>query len=137
VFVMLAAAALGCPSLTTPDMSVTIWQGTLIPAPAQAGLEGQVAVVAQAGGTQIGIGLTGAEPGATYAWGVWRHTCAAPGGPVGVADDYPVLAVNDSGAASGDTSLGLRFSSDSTYHVELRQSVTDTSRIACGNLVLQ
>lgn len=132
IFSLLAA---GCVDLNTPGTKVLTWQGTLVGSLSHPDLTGQVAAAAQgAGGTDVGIGIAGALPGAVHVWGVGSGSCAAPGTLIGTSTDYPLLAVTDSGKASADTHLTTRFSADSTYHGELRQSTSDTTRIACGNL---
>lgn len=126
----------GCVDLSSsPGTQVVTWQGTLVPDLSHPDLAGQVAAAAQgATGTDVGIGITGATPGAVHAWGVWSGSCAAPGTPIGISDDYPLLAVDDSGKASAQTHLITRLSADSTYHGELLQSSSNATRIACGNL---
>ncbi len=134
---LLAALLAGCPNLNIVTTKVHIWQAQLIPDPTHADLSGQVAAVAQGAGTNVGIGITGATPGNEHTWGIRLGTCRTPRGLAGRVDDYPTLAVTDSGTAQSESRLGVEFSPDSAYHAELRESVTDSSRIACGNLVLQ
>lgn len=127
--------AAGCVDLNTPSTQVVTWQGTLVPDLSRPDLAGQVAAAAQgASGTDVGIGISGAVPGAVHVWGIWTGTCAAPGALIGADTDYPLLAVTDSGKATAETHLTTRFSVDSTYHAELLLSASDNSRIACGNL---
>jgi hypothetical protein len=95
-------------------------------------LGGQVAAVSQLDGTSVGIGITGAEAGATLAWGIRAGTCLAPGPQLGPDSDYPALLPGLSGSASAETRLGPRLSPQNTYHAELRAA--DASRIACGDL---
>jgi hypothetical protein len=72
-----------------------------------------------------------------HTWRVRLSTCAAPGEAIGPQSDYPELVVDEGRDASAEAHLGPRLTRDSTYHVEVRQSATDTSRIACGDLQLQ
>jgi hypothetical protein len=124
-----------CVDVNTPGTQVVTWQGTLVPVLSHPDLAGQVAAAAQgASGTDVGIGISGAGPGAVHAWGVGSGTCAAPGALLGASTDYPLLAADDSGKAAAQTHLITRLSADSAYHGELWQSATDTTRIACGNL---
>jgi hypothetical protein len=134
---ILCLAGASCVNLTTQDNPVTTWEGQLAPSLSHPDLAGQVAAAVQLGGTDVGIGITGAAPEAVHVWGLWSGSCTTPGGLIGTGDDYPLLAVGDSGKASAETHLGTRLSADSAYHAELRLSVTDTSRIACGNLQKQ
>jgi hypothetical protein len=133
--VVLALVAAACVDLNTQDNTVTTWQAQLAPDISHPDLAGQVAAAVQLGGTDVGIGISGAAAGAAHVWGLWSGTCRAPRTLLGTDTDYPVLAVGDSGKASAETRLGIRLSTDSTYHAELRQSVTDSTRIACGELL--
>ncbi len=128
---LLAAA---CVDLNSHNTAVTTWEGQLAPDLAHPDLAGQVAAAVQLGGTDVGIAITGAAPQAVHVWGLWSGSCLAPGALVGTGDDYPLLAVSDSGKASAETHLRTELSKDSTYHAELRLSASDSSRIACGNL---
>jgi len=133
-FAVLPLLAAGCVELTPQDTEVTAWEAQLIPGLSRPDLAGQVAAAVQAGGTDAGIGITGAAPGDVHTWGLWAGTCTATGNLIGLGEDYPTLAVSDSGKATAETHLGPRLSADSSYHAELRESATDTTRIACGNL---
>jgi hypothetical protein len=133
-FCVVCLLTAGCVDLNTQDTSVTTWEGQLAPDPAHPDLSGQVAAAVQLGGTDAGIGIAGAAPNAAHLWGLWSGSCTRPGSLIGTSDDYPVLAVGDSGKASAETRLGVRLSSDSTYHAELLESAAAPNRIACGNL---
>jgi hypothetical protein len=126
--------AAGCVELTPNDTPVTTWEADLVPDVTHPDLVGQVAAAVQLGGTDVGIGIEGATPGASHLWGVRSGSCGTPGALLGTSQDYPVLAVSDSGKATAETHVGSGLSADGAYHAELRESATDTSRIACGNL---
>lgn len=130
-----ALLAAACVDLNSSNSQVVTWEAHLVPELTHPDLTGQVAAAAQgAGGTDLGIGIEGAAPGAAHLWGVWSGTCGAPGGLLGSSEDYPALAVNDSGTASTETHIGPRLLVDSSYHAELRESASNATRIACGNL---
>jgi hypothetical protein len=114
---------------------VTIWETQLAPDVAYPDVSGQAAAVSDASGTTVGVGIDGASPGAQLGWGLALGSCGTPGQQVGADALYPVLAVSDSGTAASDTHLGTRLSLGSTYHVEVRVSAADPSRVACGDLV--
>jgi len=133
--VLLALLAAACVDLNSQDNTVTTWQGQLAPDLSHPDLAGQVAAAVQLGGTDVGIGISGADLGAAHVWGLWTGSCRTPGNLIGISTAYPVLAVGDSGKATAQTHLGTKLSTDSTYHAELRQSVTDSTRIACGELL--
>jgi hypothetical protein len=131
---LLPFLAAACVELTPNDTPVTTWEADLVPHVSHPDLIGQVAAAVQLGGTDVGIGIEGAAPGASHLWGVRSGSCGAPGTLIGTSLDYPILVVSDSGRASAQTRLGSSLSADVSYHAELRESTTDTSRIACGNL---
>jgi hypothetical protein len=103
---------------------VVLWEAQLVAEVPD--LTGQAAAVSGAAGTDLGIGLNGAPPGAA---------CATPGEDIGLSEDYPVLEVTDLGAAAAETHLASRFRRDGTYQVEVHQNRSDTTKVACGNLV--
>lgn len=129
----LLASVVGCPSLNGPPQQNIIWETQLVPVSSEPGLGGQAAMVAQLGGTDVGIGITGAQPGATHTWQVHAGTCAAPGGGVGPPGDYPDLLVDATGGATAETHINRLLSADSSYYAEVRLSSSDTTRIACGD----
>ncbi len=131
---LLCLLAVGCVDLSTDNSPVATWEGELSPNLAYPDLAGHVAAAVQVGGTDVGISITGATPAAQHLWGLWSGSCQTPGARFGTNDDYPILAVSDSGKASAETRLRAQLSKDSTYHAELRLSATDSTRIACGNL---
>lgn len=133
----LALLFAACVDLGTVDTQVHIWKAVLTPITPRPGFRGNVGAVTQAGGTDVGIGLSGAVPGAEHVWGVWYGSCAAPGTLIGTPQAYPVLVVADSGGASADMHLGLKLPVDSTYHAEVRESAADSARVACGDLIRQ
>ncbi len=125
-----------CVNLNTNDgFDVSVWETQLAPERDYPDLSGQAAAVSRFDGTVVGIAIEGAEPGVTHAWGLRLGTCATVGPQIGPDSDYPGLAVGASGAASVETRLSPQLSVDSTYHVAVRVSATDTTRMACGDLV--
>lgn len=120
---------------STDAPSVTIWETQLQPELAYPDVGGQAAAISEPSGTSVGILVTGAEQGAAHAWGLRLGTCATPGTQIGPANDYPELAVGLEGSAETETHLGTRLSLGQTYHIGVRVSAADDSRIACGDLV--
>lgn len=117
------------------EQEVTLWETQLIAEPAHPELTGQAAAVSGPTGTDLGIGIVGAEPGAVHRWRARLGTCTAPGEQIGPSSDYPALEVDASGTAGAETHLGPRLRRDGTYQVEVHESASDTTRIACGDLV--
>lgn len=133
----LLIALAACPKLNGPAAGVTLWQAQLRADTTHRGLSGQAALAAQLGGTDAGIGISGAEPGVTLTWQVRRGDCAAPGPGVAAAGAFPDLVVGTDGAASADMRIGRVLSADTTYYAEVRDTGTDTTRILCGEFQLQ
>lgn len=119
---------------STDTPSVTIWETQLSAELAYPDLGGQAAAVSEPSGTSLGILVTGSEPGAAHAWALMTGTCAVPGTQIGPSSDYPTVSVGDTGSGEAETHLGSRLSLDQSYHVELRVSAADDSRVACGDL---
>ncbi len=126
-----AAACVG----TTAENVTSVWETQLMAELAYPGFTGQAAAVSRPGGTDVGIGIDGAEPGGAQAWSLRLGTCASPSQQIGPDGDYPELLANEFGSASADTHLALRLSIENSYNVEVRENSTDRSRIACGDLV--
>lgn len=129
-----AALPIACVDLSKNDIAPTTWQATLVPAPGYPGFAGQAAAVVSSAGTDAGIGVSGATPGATHIWALYLGDCGAPGQQIGQNGDYPVLVVSDSGTASAETVLGTELLRDGSYTVVVRVSATDSARMACGDL---
>lgn len=129
-----AAATAACVNLGDDEPSVTLWEAQLVAELGFPGLTGQAAAVSRPDGTQVGIGIDGAEPGAEHVWGLLTGSCGQPGPQVGPESDYPVLTVGASGYAEAETQLGPRLEFTGTYHVEVRVSSADPTRVACGDL---
>lgn len=125
-----------CPSLSGPTTGVTLWQATLRADSGHAGLSGQAALAAQVGGTDAGIGIAGATPGATLTWQVRVGDCVAPGPGVAALAAFPVLTVGSGGDANATMHIGRLLSADTAYYAEVRQA-TDSTRILCGEFQLQ
>ena len=134
LLILAAAGAAACVG-PTDDGTVTLWDTQLVAEQAYPGLTGQAAAVSRLGGTAVGIEIDGAEAGGAHAWRVRLGTCASPSQQIGSNSDYPELLVDEEGSASVETHLALRLSLENTYNVEVRESSTDGSRIACGDLV--
>ena len=130
---VLATAA--CVNLGDDEPAVTIWETQLVPEFEFPDLTGQAAAVSRPDGTAAGIGISGAEPGAVHAWGLRQGSCTDPGVQVGPDTDYPELLVSLAGEADAETHLGPRLSYTGDYHVEVRVSAADPTRVACGDLV--
>lgn len=132
--ILAVAGAAACVAPTDEDPA-TVWETQLVTELAYPGLTGQAAAVSRPGGTNVGIGIDGAEPGGAQAWSLRLGTCASPSQQIGPDGDYPELLADAFGSASVDTHLARRLSIENTYIVEVRESSTDGSRIACGDLV--
>jgi len=125
-----------CVNLDTENgPAVTVWETQLVPTLDFPGLSGQAAAVSRPDGTAVGIAVNGALEGAEHAWGLREGTCSAPGLQVGPDSDYPELLVDITGSAETETHLGPRLAYDGSYHVEVRVSAADPTRVACGDLV--
>lgn len=123
-----------CVPLGDPNAAVTTWETTLAATFGYPGVTGQAAAVSRPNGTQLGVGMDGAPPGATLAWGLGLGTCDAPGAQVGPDSDYPELSVDLTGSVDAVTELGPQLATDQSYYVEVRASATDPARVACGDL---
>lgn len=132
---VLAAVGAACVDLGTEAPSVTIWETELRAELGYPDISGQAAAVSGPSVTEAGIGIQGAEPGAVHAWGVRLGSCASPGAQIGPDGGYPELEVGETGSASAEALLAPTFSLESAYHVEVRVSSSDRSRVACGDLV--
>lgn len=130
-----ALGAAACIGINDTDSAPTVWETELTPERSYPGVSGQAAAVSDPNGTSTGISIEGAEPGAVHQWGLRLGGCTTPGGQVGPDSDYPELVVGELGDASVDTHLAPRLASDGEYHVAVRLSASDTSRVACGDLV--
>lgn len=133
----LLIALAACPTLNGPPTSVTVWQAQLQADSAHRGLSGQAALAAQLGGTDAGIGISGAQPGAVLTWQVRVGDCVAAGPSVASASAFPELTVGTDGGASADMRIGHLLSADTAYYAEVRDTGTDTARILCGEFQLQ
>jgi hypothetical protein len=127
--------ATACVDLGGNNPTVTIWETQLAPGVAYPDVSGQAAAVSDPGGTSVGIGIHGATPGAEHTWGLRLGRCVAPGEQIGADALYPTLAVSDSGTASAQTHVDVKLAANGVYHVAVRLSATDASRVACGDMV--
>jgi hypothetical protein len=128
---LLAAACVG----STDVPAVSVWETVLQPELAYPEVGGQAAAVSEPSGTSVSVLLTGADAGAEHAWGLRQGTCAAPGAQIGPASDYGDLVVGLSGSAEADAHLGSRLALEQSYHIDVRVSAADDSRVACGDLI--
>lgn len=126
---------MACVDLAASDAAPTLWETALSPEIGYPDLTGQAAAVSRAQGTTIGIAIHGAEPGAQHTWKMRIGSCATPGQGIGLDTDYPALVVDGAGDASAEVALGPRLALGNSYHVEVRVSAADSSRVACGDLV--
>ena len=134
LLILAAAGAAACVGSTEAD-PVTQWETQLVAELAYPGLRGQAAAISRLGGTDVGIGIDGAEPEGVQVWGVRLGTCASPSEQIGPDNDYPDLFVGETGSAEAETHLTHRLSIGNSYNVEVRESSADGSTIACGDLV--
>jgi hypothetical protein len=135
VLMLAAAGEASCVNLGVSAVQPSVWDAQLVPAVAYPDLNGQGAAVSQADGTSVGLTIHGAVPGAQHTWSLRLGTCATPGLQLGLDSDYPVLAVDAGGTASGDTQIASTLVAGRAYHLAVRLSATDTTRVACGDLV--
>ena len=136
LLILAAAGTAACVGLgPTDEDTITLWETQLVAELAYPGLTGQAAAVSRLGGTDIGIGIAGAEPGGAQAWRLRLGTCASPSQQVGPDSGYPELLADEEGSASVETHLAPQLSIENSYNVEVRESSTDGARIACGDLV--
>jgi hypothetical protein len=134
----LGVALLGAASCVNlgEEPVVTIWEADIMPTVAYPDFSGQAAAVSRLDGTSVGIGIDGGAPDAEYAWALRLGTCAAPGTQFGTDDLYPTLLPDPvSGTAEAETQLGSHLSLGGSYHVEVRESLTNPTRVGCGDLV--
>ena len=116
------------------DRRTTLWNADLQPESAYPGLSGQAAAVSQIDGTRVSILLLGADPGASFVWGLRLGTCETPGQQIGADTEYPELVVDSQGEATEDASLGIQLALEQSYHVDARVPAPDDSRVLCGDL---
>jgi hypothetical protein len=134
-FALASLGAASCLNIAEEPV-VTVWEAEIIPAMAHPDFSGQAAAVSRIDGTSVGIGIDGGTPDAEYPWALRLGTCAAPGTQFGTDDVYPTLLPDSvSGMAEAETRLGSRLLLGSDYHVEVRESLTDPTRVGCGALV--
>jgi hypothetical protein len=135
LLLLIGGAGWACVDLGVSPQTATVWDSQLTPTQAFPGISGQAAAVSQATGTSVGVDLQGGTAGAHHAWGLNLGTCAAPGMQIGEDADYPALDVSATGTASSQAQFGALLDLGHSYHVSVRVSASDTSRVACGNLV--
>lgn len=135
IAILAGAWAAACVDLNVTQQAPILWDAQLTPAVGYPDLAGQGAAVSQADGTNVGIAISGAQPGAQHAWGLRIGTCAVPGQQIGLDAAYPVLAVDSAGGASVQTHLGASLAPGKQYHIAVRLSASDTTRVACGDLM--
>ena len=82
LLILAAAGAAACVGSTEAD-PVTQWETQLVAELAYPGLRGQAAAISRLGGTDVGIGIDGAEPEGVQVWGVRLGTCASPSEQIG------------------------------------------------------
>ncbi len=134
--ILAAIGTVGCVSLGDDLNEVSLWEAQLTPDAGHPDLAGQAAAFSRSDGTSVGISIEGAEPGAAHAWGLRLGSCADPRQQIGSDTDYPALSVIDAGTAETETHLGLQLSVTGSYHVDVRVSAAEPSRVACGDLVM-
>lgn len=132
---LVAVSALACVNLGVNDDKVTtVWQGDLQPTSGYPGLSGQAAAVSQIDGTSASVLVQGAVPSESFAWALWLGSCDQPQQQIGPDGSYPGLAADPTGEATADAHFGTRLSIDNAYHIEVRVSATDATRVACADL---
>lgn len=134
IVILAGAWAAACVDLNVTPQAPTLWDAQLTPALGYPDLAGQGAAVSQADGTNVGLAISGALPGAQHAWGLRLGTCAVPSQQIGLDAAYPVLVVDSAGGASVQTHLGTSLAPGKRYHIAVRLSASDTTRVACGDL---
>jgi hypothetical protein len=132
---VLSTISAACVNLDVEGPSVQLWETVLQAELDYPDVTGQAAAVSGPSGTETGVEIQGAEPDAVHAWGVRLGSCATPGAQIGPDTEYPDLEVSAGGNASAATRFGSTLSTANAYHVEVRVSASDRSRVACGDLM--
>lgn len=130
----ISLVAAGCLSTTeVPD--TLIWEGIfLLEANGPAGMTGDAAMVALAQQTQIGVGLAGAPPEATYGWQLRRGRCSAPGTIEVAASVFPALNLSTQGAVEAEAVIQRRLTG-TEYAVQVVENTDGTGDVlACADL---
>lgn len=82
---------------TTEPPPNQFWEGELITADADLGIEGTVRILALAIQTQMEISITGAEEDSILGWAVRTGTCASAGNALGPQELFPPIEVDEEG----------------------------------------
>jgi hypothetical protein len=130
------ASNAGCLPTEEPPV-VNTWEGELSATDdGPAGVGGHIAAVANAGRTQIGIGVSDAELAGPLGWIVREGRCATSGQRITIATAFPAIPLGSSGSGNAETVLGRMLATDVSYAAEVFDNAGQTGApIACGNLI--
>jgi hypothetical protein len=132
-FLCLAVGAVpGCRVLGSVDVSVTPWEGTLVPS--EGAPTGSVAALSQSGVTRASIQITGGrQEGGVYQWRIRTGSCGQPGVVIGGLAQYPDLDHESAGTTTADGVLSEPMPEGRNYHAVLIRAA-DAVEVACGQL---
>ena len=137
VFVMLGVA--GCLGVTELEETFR-WSGDLVPTPeAPPSLEGSVGLVIGHDQTQVGIGITGGQPGATLGWRVRNGMCSGEGEPI-VAAAFPPVPISEEGSGALEARIQHRIddAEDGPFAAEEFANEDGTGDVlACADMNLE
>jgi hypothetical protein len=122
------AAALSACSEPLQGEGTLFWQSSIrSPLGSELPLEGSVAMVANTGNTQIGIGVRfvglDAQSSATsFAWLVFEGNCISPGDPVVAPSLFPALTPDSEGEAEAELVVNRRLDGARPYAVRVQRA---------------
>lgn len=140
--VLCLAGALGCamkPGGRDSDLTtgqVPMWGATLISAPGST-VHGKAIVVGtgERMRTRVVVTIEGSRNGSLHPWDIHEGTCGGNGLIVGRAADYPPIPIGGAGAATMSLEIPAGLRSRGEYYIDVHESFSRTSSIACGPLV--
>jgi hypothetical protein len=105
------------------------------PAAAPITVGGTVAMVIGADRTQIGVGFSGGNAGATFGWSVRNGTCGSTGSRIGPADLFVGVVLGAEGSARAETIVNRRIDPGQRYAAEIFERPDGSGRVvACAEL---
>ena len=111
------------------------WKAGLKGMGAYTSVVGQLKANVVEGKTTASLSIDGGTSGAQYPWMIHEGTCNAPGNPVGMASDYPLISIGSDGRGSANANVMGRLDEAKEYVVVVHASQSDMNTIvACGKL---
>lgn len=136
--VLAILAAAGCLDVTELEETFR-WTGVLVPTDDAPGtLEGSVGLVIGPGQTQVGIGITGGEPGTTLGWRIRNGMCSGDGEPI-VPAPFPAVVITEEGAGALEARIAHRIddAEEGPFAGEVFANADGTGNLlACADLNL-